>query len=101
MKLTAKIRHSGKKVVVKPILFGYYVGVQYKELTGPGSGSIFCSKKQEFIFPWYGEILIFFIHIYHWLTKYAYMYLRYWLPNRIKYQLSRKKVKLHDDDLPF
>jgi len=65
MKLKAKFKWNNESVLIKPVFFSWYVGLQYKVLTGPQSASIFCSAEKEFYFPLQTKIAIFFVKIWY------------------------------------
>lgn len=98
MKLKAKLKWNGKDVLVEPILFDWHVGIQFKTITGPGAGSIFCNTKNEYIFPLQTKVILFFVKIWYWLRYWLWMQIRYWQPNRIKRIISKKETV---DGLPF
>ena len=97
MKLKAKIKWSGEEVLIKPVFFTWYVGLQYKVVTGWKVGSPFCDKRDYFIFPLQTEIIMLFVKLWYWLRYYAYMQIRYWIPNKMKRALKKPSV----NDLPF
>jgi hypothetical protein len=97
MKLKAKLKWNKERVYVKPVFFSWHVGLQYKCVTGYKAGSIFCDNRDKFIFPLQTELIMMPIKIWYWLRYYLYMYLRHWLPNRIK----RRFQKRAEGDLPF
>lgn len=98
LKLKAWLKFRNEPVVIKPVLFSWNVGIQYKCLTGWRKGSIFCDKRDEFIFPIQTEIIMVFVKAWYWIRYYAYMQIRYWIPFRIKWYFKKPRT---GEDLPF
>lgn len=98
MKLKAKYKFNGEIVLVKPIFFSYFVGIQYKTLTGWSASSLFCNKESKFVFPIQTKIIIFFLKLFFWLRYYLWMQIIYWQPNRLKRLILKNKTI---DELPF
>lgn len=96
LRLKAKVKRSGEDVIVKPVFFEYYMGIEFKPLTGWMADSVFCRAKQDFIFPIQSEIILFFVKIWFWISRYAYVKMRRML-NKARRLCSQKR----NDDLPF
>ena len=101
MKLKAKLKWSGEDVLILPVFFSWHVGLQYKCVTGYRQYSIFCDRRSDFIFPIQTEVAMFFVKIWYWIKKYAYMQIRYWIPYKIKRFIKRVVSKKEISDLPF
>lgn len=84
MKLKAKIKWSKEDVLVKPVFFCWYVGLQYYTLTGYGSNSLFCNTKSHYIFPIETKIILLFVRFAYWCRMWLWMQVRHWQPNRIR-----------------
>lgn len=93
MKLKAIKKWDNEKVLIKPILFTWNVGIQFKILTGIESSSIFCMERKEFVFPIQTKILIGFVYL--WYLMYE---LCYWQTKRKILYWFRTKGK---NKLPF
>ena len=97
MKLKAKYKWNGEEVLVKPVFFSWWVGLQYKTLTGYSAASIFCNSAKEYDFPLQTKFVLFFVKIWYWMKMWLWMQVRYWQPNRIKRMFRKRSV----GELPF
>lgn len=99
MILNARTKWGGDCCKIRPVFFAWHVGLEYKTVEGPLSGSIFCNKRDNYIFPVQTELIMLYVKLYYWFKMYAYKQVRYWIPAKIKRALKPKKVRA--GDLPF
>jgi len=95
MEMTAIIKWNNEKVFIKPILFAWHVGINFKTLTGYHSASIFCDRRDYFYFPISTKIKMIPIYVWYWLRFWLYMELRYWIPNRLKKFYNKQKYNIN------
>lgn len=97
LRLKAILKWNKETVYIEPILFSWHVGIQYKVLTGNSSGSLFCRKRSDFIFPLQTKIAMLFVKACYYVYEGV-----YWQGRRkIIYRIKRYKLRHNDGDLPF
>lgn len=97
LRLKAILKWNRETVFIEPILFSWHVGIQYKVLTGNSSGSLFCRKRSDFIFPLQTKIAMLFVKSYYSIYEGG-----YWQGRRkIKTRIKRYKLRHNKGDLPF
>ena len=77
MKLKAYYKWNGGIAYLKPVFFSYHVGLQMKD---DQFGSIFCSRIDEFNYPFLSKILLFIVKIVYYLKMRVWWYIYHRLP---------------------
>lgn len=99
MLITAYRKFGKEKVKIKPVFFCWYVGLQFKIKTGPMAASIFCTKEDGFIFPWYSKIVLSLVKAWYFIEKYLWFMIKRRIPSKIR-QYLRKLLNI-ESELPF
>jgi len=95
--LKVKKASNNETVLVKPVFHIWYVGLEFKDMTGYGASSYFCNRIDKYIFPTKAKVQLFFIRIWYWVKMWLWFQIRRRLPNYIKRKFRKKLY----GDLPF